>query len=45
MLPEYGIAAPGIMASGGVFSGAKSHESEYKKLIVTKDINYGKVTS
>ncbi|KAF9686192.1 hypothetical protein SADUNF_Sadunf03G0133000 [Salix dunnii] len=44
MLPEYGIAATGIMASGGVFSGAKpaAHESESKKLIVTKDINYGK---
>ncbi|KAJ6694990.1 LONG-CHAIN-FATTY-ACID--COA LIGASE [Salix koriyanagi] len=55
MLPEYGIVAPGIMASGGVFSGAQpaAHESEFKKqveaaganLSVTNDINYGKVTS
>ncbi|KAJ6705079.1 4-COUMARATE--COA LIGASE-LIKE 1 [Salix purpurea] len=55
MLPEYGIVAPGIMASGGVFSGAQpaAHESELKKqveaaganLSVTNDINYGKVTS
>ncbi|KAJ6346978.1 hypothetical protein OIU76_003634 [Salix suchowensis] len=55
MLPEYGIVAPAIMASGGVFSGAQpaAHESEFKKqveaaganLSVTNDINYGKVTS
>ncbi|KAH8512885.1 hypothetical protein H0E87_006256 [Populus deltoides] len=47
---EYGIVALGIMASGGVFSGANpaAHESELKKqvqaadakLIVTNDLNY-----
>ncbi|KAG5227937.1 Ca4CL [Salix suchowensis] len=50
---EYGIVALGIMAAGGVFSGANptAHESELKKqaeaadakLIVTDDLNYGKV--
>ncbi|CAK7336170.1 unnamed protein product [Dovyalis caffra] len=50
---EYGIVALGIMAAGGVFSGANptAHESELKKqveaadakLIVTNDLNYGKV--
>ncbi|KAJ6713024.1 4-COUMARATE--COA LIGASE-LIKE 1 [Salix purpurea] len=50
---EYGIVALGIMTAGGVFSGANptAHESELKKqaeaadakLIVTDDLNYGKV--
>ncbi|KAJ4850187.1 4-coumarate--CoA ligase-like 1 [Turnera subulata] len=54
-IAEYGIVALGIMASGGVFSGANptSHESEIKKqveaadakLIVTNDLHYGKVRS
>lgn len=52
-IAEYGIVALGIMAAGGVFSGANPtlHESEIKKqvedadakLIVTNDLNYGKV--
>lgn len=50
---EYAIVALGIMAAGGVFSGANptSHASEIKKqaesadakLIVTNDTNYEKV--
>lgn len=50
---EYGIVALGIMAAGGVYSGANpaAHESEIKKqvqaanakLIVSNDLSYGKV--
>lgn len=52
-IPEYAIVALGIMASGGVFSGANpaSHASEIKKqaesadakLIVTNSSSYEKV--
>ncbi|WCJ38779.1 4-coumarate--CoA ligase-like 1 [Euphorbia peplus] len=52
-IAEYAIVALGIMAAGGVFSGANpaGHESEIKKqaeaadakLVVTDDAHYGKV--